>query len=137
MSITKTTHSSSLQITPRFIRAEKDASTSIIIIDDVNISNAVEVHTEVAREITWLKITPDLAVSVIDDAPSGVTAFSPEHDHWNKIRILAASAEVYVVKYTSAAKTTQDEITEYAFGDSSDVLYVKIDQQANTVTVYA
>jgi hypothetical protein len=137
MSITKTTHALSLQINPRFIRTEKDASTSIIIIDDVNISNVIEVHTEVAREITWLKIASGFIVSVIDDAPPGVTAFNPDHDHWNKTRILAAESEVLVVKYTSATKTTPDEITGYVFDHPSDALYIKINQQANTITVYA
>ena len=136
MSIVKASVSPTTVFNPRFIRTEKDASTSVIITDDINSGGISEVHTEVNREITWLKITPGFAVSVIDDAPSGVTAFSPDHEYWNKTRILAANSEVSVVKYTSAAKTIQDEVTSYAFGDPSDALYVKIDQPANKVTLY-
>lgn len=136
MSIVKTSVDPTTQFNPRFIRTEKDASTSIVILDDIVNGGFVDVHTEVNREVTWIKITPGFAVSVIDDAPSGATAFSPDHDHWNKTHILATDSAVFVVRHTSAAKTTREEVTSYAFGDPSDVLYIRIDQPANTVTVY-
>jgi hypothetical protein len=136
MSIVKTSVDPTTEFNPRFIRTEKDASTSIVIVDDIIDGGITDVHTEVNREVTWLKITPGFAVSVIDNAPSGVTAFSPDHDHWNKTRILAADSEVFIVKHTNAAKTIQDEVTSYAFGNPSDALYVKIDQPANKVTLY-
>ncbi|HRI61699.1 MAG TPA: hypothetical protein PK228_18295 [Saprospiraceae bacterium] len=135
MSVEKNTYGSATSQNPRYIRAEKDSGTSIIIIDDVTSGGLVDVHTEVNREIAWLKISPGFSAALLDDEPSGITAFSPAHSNWSKTRILVQDSEVFVVKYTSTAKTTQDEVTGYSMG-VSDVVFVKIDQQADTVTVY-
>ena len=135
MSVVKNSYSPNLTHSPRYVRTEKDSSTSIIIIDDVMSGGLVDVHTEVDRQITWLKFTPGYAVSVLDDEPSGITAFSPSHGEWTKTRILAGDDEVFVVEYTSEAKTTQATVTGYGM-DSADVVFVKIDQPNNQVTVY-
>ncbi len=135
MSVTKNSYSANHSLSPRYIRTEKDTSTSIIIIDDTMIGDVVEVHTEVDRQVAWIKIMPGFTTILLDDEPSGITAFSPEHSKWSRTRILVQDAEVFVVKYTTTAKTTQVEVTGYSMG-ASDVVFVKIDQPADTVTVY-
>lgn len=135
MSVEKVSYAPTTSHTPRYIRTEKDSGTSIIIIDDVTTGGLVDVHTEVDRQVAWLKIIPGFTSILLDDEPTGITAFSPAHSNWSKTRILVQDSEVFVVKYTSTAKTTQDEVTGYSMG-VSDVVFVKIDQQADTVTVY-
>ena len=135
MSIVKSTYSPETIYAPRFIRAEKDNSTSIIIIDDVTTGGLVDVHTEIDRPETWLKLTQGYGATVLKDAPSGISSFTPDHDYWSKIRILVQESEVYVILYSSTAKTSQSQITGYSLGQS-DVLYIKIDQNSDKVTAY-
>ena len=136
MSVTKSSYPSTHSLSPRHIRIEKDSTTAIIIIDDVITGGVVEVHTEIDRPTAWLKIVQGFELTILNGEPSGITPFSPLHGEWGKTRLYAQSSEVFVVKYTSTAKTTQEEVTGYAMGSSSDVVYVKIDREADRVTIY-
>jgi hypothetical protein len=135
MSVTKTTYAANHSISTRYLRVEKDAATEIIIIDDVVHLGMVEVHTEIDKQVAWLRFTPGFGMTVLDEAPSGITAFSPTHGAWVRTRLFAQSSEVFVVMYTSMAKTEQAEVTGYSMG-SSDMVYVKIDQTSGEVTIY-
>lgn len=135
MSVVRTSYASTHSLSPRHIQTWKDATTSIIIIDDVVTGGIVGVHTEVDRQVVWLKFTPDFGYSVLDEAPEGITAFSPAHEDLSKTRLYAQASEIFVIKYTTSAKTTQSEVTGYAM-EPSDAVFVKIDIQADTATIY-
>ncbi|MBX2890150.1 MAG: hypothetical protein KF734_04435 [Saprospiraceae bacterium] len=135
MSITKTTYSPTHSISPRYLRIEKDASTDIIIIDDCLFDNSVAVHTEIDKDTVWLKVLPGFELTILDDEPSSINAFSPSHENWSATRVFVQSAEAFVVGYTDSAKTTQSSVTGYGMG-SNDVMYIKIERQSGTVTIF-
>ncbi len=136
MNITQNSYTPGYFLSPRYIRVEKDAGTSIIIIDDVMNTGSVEVHTEVNRDVSWVQVTPGFSVVVLDTAPSGsLTAFSPVHENLDRTRIFVQDTETFIVKYTGLTKTTQEQVVGYSIG-SGDTLYLKIDRTSDTVTVY-
>ncbi len=135
MSAVKNTYPSNHSITPRYLRVEKDAETFIVIVDDLNSGYTVEVHTEIDRQVTWLRVVPGFQAVLLDEAPAGVTMLDSAYEDWDEMRVFIDSSEIFVVKYTGPAKTEQAEVVGYEFG-SEETLYIKIDRDANTVTLY-
>jgi hypothetical protein len=135
MSAVKNTYPSTYSITPRYLRVEKDAETFIVIVDDINAGFTVEVHTEIDRQVTWLRVVPGFQAVLLDEAPEDITMIDAAYEDWDETVIFIDSSEVFVVKYTSSAKTEQAEVVGYEFG-SEETIYIKIDRNANTVTLY-
>lgn len=131
MGITKTTYNANQSVTARYLNITKDSATGIIIVDDTNGGYTVDVHTEIDRQLVWLKIVPGFESTLLDEAPEGITAIDSVYGDWDKTRLLVQSSEVIVVQYSS----TQQSVTGYALS-SSDAIFVKIDQVENTVTLY-
>lgn len=136
MSVSKNTYSAGHSISTRYLRLEKDSTTDIIIIDDIMTPGLIEVHTEIDRQVAWLKIVPGFEFTLLDEAPEGITALDPAYGGWDKMRLFVHTSEVFVVQYSDTVKTTQEAVTGYEMGSSADAIVVKIDRQANTVTLY-
>jgi len=135
MGITKTTYNANQSVTARYLNITKDSATGIIIVDDTNGGYTVDVHTEIDRQLVWLKIVPGFESTLLDEALEGITAIDSVYGDWDKTRLLVQSSEVIVVQYSSTSKVTQQSVTGYALS-SSDAIFVKIDQVENTVTLY-
>lgn len=129
--------SGSLAISPRYQRIMQDPSTGIIIIDDIIDPAVVEAHTEVNRSIAWLKIESGFQVTLLANAPSGLSAVG-NHQPWSTLQLLVQTDETYVVEFRAQPlnASTQQRVTGYELTSPGDALYVKIDQTANTVTLY-
>jgi len=142
MAITKNTYATSHAIDPYYIRIVHDPTQLdfIIVIDDIEFSGERgSLHEEVPGNVIWLQIEMNNQVTVLVSAPIGTSAFTPTHSGWSQSRIYVKSAEAFVVQYESEEMddaTNRTAVTGYQFGSSSDVLYMRIDQQSNTITVY-
>lgn len=131
------TLSGSLVISPHFQRIMQDPGTGIIIIDDILDPSVVEAHTEVNRSTAWLKIETGFQVTVLPSAASGLNVLG-NHQPWSSLQLLVKSTEVFVVEFGGRPmnNNNQQSVTGYQFNAPGDALYVKIDQSANTVTLY-
>jgi len=141
MAITKNTYSTSHAIDPYYIRIVHDPTQAgFIIIDDIEFSGERgSLHEETSGSVVWLQVEMNNQVTVLVSAPIGVSVFTPSHSGWSQSRIYVKSAEAFVVQYSSVPMddaSNRTAVTGYQLGSSSDVLYIKIDQQANTITMY-
>jgi hypothetical protein len=135
MSVILNTYSTSLSIQPYLVRVKKnpEAQESIIIDDEVIINMTVS-----EQEIVWLRVETDCKITVLSEAPSGVSAFTPSHSNFDKTLVLIKAAETFVVEHSGTPLTpdTRSAITGYQQG-AMDILYIKIDHTANTITIYS
>ncbi len=140
MSITKNSYQTSHSIKPYYVRVQEDLSRSdFIIIDDVEYNgNQGSLYKETNGGTIWIKVETNSQVTVLSSAPSGVTPFTPSHTGWTRSRIYI-QGETFVVHYSSIPMddaTNRDEVTGYSMDSFDDVLYIKIDHSADTVTIY-
>ena len=134
MSVIRNTYSTSLSIQPYLVRTKKNPDTQeSIIIDDDQIVNMTITQPEV-----WLKVETDCNITVLSEAPSGVTAFTPNHSNLDKTLVLIKAAETFVVEHSGTPLTpdTRTAVTGYQQG-ATDVIFIKIDHTANTTTIYS
>jgi hypothetical protein len=141
MAISKNTYSTSHSIDPYLIRVTKDTTeTDYIVIDDIEYGGSQGSMSEnISGNVVWLQVEINNIVTQLLSAPSHVTPFTPSHESFSKSRILIKSAEVFVVLYKTTEMSDPDdreEVTGYQLGTSSDILYVKIDHAADTITLY-
>lgn len=135
MSVIRNTYGTTLSIQPYLIRVNKnlDLQESIIIDDDGSVSMAIS-----DQAVVWLKVETDCKVTVLSEAPSGVSAFTPSHSNLDKTLIFIKAAETFVVEHSGTPLTpdTKSAVTGYQQG-AMDILYIKIDHTANTTTIYS
>lgn len=135
MSIIKNTYSTSLSIQPYLVRVKKnlDAQESVIIEDDVVMSMTISEQTTI-----WLKVETDCNITVLANAPFGVSAFTPSHEGLDKTLILIKAAETFVVEHNEFPLTTDTRtaVTGYQQG-ATDTIFIKIDHSDNTTTIYS
>jgi hypothetical protein len=140
MSVVKNTYSSNQNILPYNlkIKNDPDVNESIIIDDDVIENQEHQVNTSAAGSTVWLKVQADFALTILSMAPGNVTAFSPNHSDFDKTIIKIKSGEVFVIRHNSTPMndTNQSEVTGYQFG-TFDHVYIKIDHNSNSVTIYS
>lgn len=136
MAITKSSLSTSFSFSPNYSRISKHPSqTNFIIIEEI--INGIS--SEVSGQPVWLKVASDGTISETSNPGTNAVAFSPSHSNGSTTRIYVKGNQVIIVRYGSSTMidfVNAQEVTEYALGTSGDVLYLKIDHSANTVTVY-
>lgn len=137
MAISKNIYPGGQQVSPRYQKIEQDGSTGFIIIDDTVAPGISEAHTEVNRGVVWLKIEANYQVSVLAAEPSGLQPLG-SHEPWNRLRLFVKANETFVIQYSGLPKgaDTQHAVASYLLSGPTDRLYVKIDQGANTLTLY-
>ena len=135
MSVIRNTYSTSLSVQPYLVRVKKnpDVQESVIIDDDIIINMTVS-----EQEIVWLKVETDCNITVLSEAPSGVTAFTPNHSNLDKTLVLIKAAETFVVEHSGTPMTPDNRtaVTGYQQG-ATDTIFIKIDHTANTTTIYS
>jgi hypothetical protein len=135
MSVIKNTYATSLSIQPYLIRVKKnhDAQESIIIDDDGAINMTISEQT-----IVWLKVETDCNITVLANAPFGVSAFTPSHSNLDKTLILIKAAETFVVEHSELplSTDTRTAVTGYQQG-ATDTIFIKIDHSDNTTSIYS
>lgn len=135
MSVIRNTYGTTLSIQPYLIRVNKnlDLQESVIIDDDVVTNMTVS-----NQAVVWLKVETDCKITVLSEAPSGVSAFTPSHSNFDKTLVLIKAAETFVVEHSGTPLTpdTRSAVTGYQQG-AMDILYIKIDHTANTTTIYS
>lgn len=134
MSVIKNTYAANTSIQPYYVRIRKDTDQeSIIISDDGAINMTVN-----DQAIVWLKVQTDCQITVLVGEPSGVGAFTPSHANFDKMLILVKAAETFVVEHNSVIMSvnTQSAVTGYQQG-VFDVIYIKVDHNNNSVTIYS
>ena len=134
MSVIRNTYSTSLSIQPYLVRTKKNPDTQeSIIIDDDQIVNMTITQPEV-----WLKVETDCNITVLSEAPSGVTAFTPSHSNFDKTLVLIKAAETFVVEHSGTPMTPDNRtaVTGYQQG-ATDTIFIKIDHTANTTNIYS
>lgn len=134
MSVIRNTYGTSVSIQPYLVRVKKNLDLQeSIIIDDDQVVSMVVTQTEV-----WLKVETDCKITVLSEAPSGVSAFTPSHSNFDKTLVLIKAAETFVVEHSGTPFTpdTRSAVTGYQQG-AMDILYIKIDHTANTTTIYS
>jgi len=135
MSVIKNTYATSLSIQPYLVRVKKnlDAQESIIIDDDATVSMTISEQT-----VVWLKVEPDCKITVLTNAPSNTSAFTPSHSNLGKTLVLIKAAETFVVEHSDLPMTpdTRTAVTGYQQGET-DTIYIKIDHTANTTTIHS
>lgn len=140
MAITKNTYQTNHAINPYYVRIVEDSNrTDFVIIDDWTTGGfAGNLNVQASGATIWIKIEANCQVTVLASAPSSVTAFTPAHSEWSLTRIYIVSGETFVVHYSGTPMddaTNRDAVTGYQM-NASDVLYIKIDHSADTVTAY-
>lgn len=128
-------------ISPYYINIEKSdiASGIIIVTDVVNNNEPGEIYLELKDDVIWLKINVDHQIDVMSEEPTEKTAFSPAIEILDKTRLRLKTAELFAVEYDDPEKddtTQRTAVTGYQMG-TYDVLYVKIDQINDVITVYS
>lgn len=135
MAITKNSLSTSFSFSPNYSRITKHPSqTDFIIIEEI--INGIS--SEVSGQPVWLKVAYDGTISETANPGSNAVAFSPSHSNGSTSRIYVKGNQVVIARYGSSTMidfVNALEVTEYTLG-SGDVLYLKIDHSANTVTAY-
>lgn len=134
MSVVENNYQTPQTLSPRYQKIEFDLSQGIIVIDDIAISTP-EVHTEVDRDTTWIRVRSGFDLTVVGDGPSGLTSLVSGLEKWSEKRLYIKADEVFLVEYDSDARTTQTAVTGYEFG-SEDMIYIKIDREEDTVSIY-
>ncbi|HNL39102.1 MAG TPA: hypothetical protein PKL15_00635 [Saprospiraceae bacterium] len=138
MSITKNdNYPGNLEVSTRYQRIIQDPGTGYIIIDDIVTPGESEAHTEINRGTAWLRVEANYQITVLSAAPAGL-AIIDAYASWSETEILAQANEVFVVEHTGLpmSAANQKNIVGYSFGAPGDVITIKIDQAANTVTLY-
>lgn len=135
MAIIKNTYDTSLSIQPYLVRVKKnlDVQESVIINDDEVINMTISEQNTV-----WLKVQTDCNITVLAQAPSGVTPFAASHEGFAKTLILIKAAETFVVEHSGYPLTpdTRTAVTGYQHG-ANDTLFIKIDHASDTTTIYS
>lgn len=133
MSVIRNTYNTTLSIQPYLVRVKKnlDLQESIIIDDDGSVGMTISDQT-----VVWLRVGTDCQISVLSEAPTGVSTFTPNHSNFDQTLILIKSAETFVVEHNSTTLETRTAITGYQMG-ATDTIFIKIDHTANTTTIYS
>lgn len=134
MAITKTSLPTNFSFSPGYSKILENTNLAdSIIIEVITVGQRI-----VSGQPIWVRITDNGSIGEMSQAPTGVTPFSPSHGDWSDTGIYVKNNEVAVIRYPSSQITdftNAEEVTEYTLG-SGDILYLKIDHTANTVTVY-
>lgn len=138
MAITKNgNYPENLAVSTRYQRIVQDAGTGFIIIDDTLDPGVSEAHTEINRSTVWLRVEENYQLTVLTAAPAGLVILDA-FNSWSETEILAKENEVFVVEHSGLpmSAANQKSVTGFSFGAPGDVITIKIDQAANTVTLY-
>lgn len=133
MAISRNSLSNSFSFSPDTTLKKHPSLTDFIIIDDT--TNG---QRNVSGNPVWIKVTGEGAVDDLNEAPENPTEFTPSHGDWSTSRIYVKGNQVVVSQYPSNPVTdfsNAQEVTEYALG-SEDVVFLKIEPEKDTVTIY-
>jgi len=135
MAISLNIHSS-YQINNPFGRVQKQTDqnqTDFIIIEDVDGSNIVQGTTTYTNTPLFLKVMEDGAYAQVNQLPFAVQVLAVHRDLDN-LKVYIKDSQSFVVTYSG---NNQTSVSEYAFGSSSDELYLEIDLTNEIITAYA
>ncbi|MCB9307612.1 MAG: hypothetical protein H6565_13540 [Lewinellaceae bacterium] len=135
MSVVENNYQTPQTLSPRYLKIEYDPTNDIIIIDDVGITSGIEVHYEIDRDEVWIKVNTGFELTIIDSEPSSLSSLASDLEKWSEKRLFVQTDEVILIEYDSDARTTQTAVTGYEFG-SGDTIYIKIDRDEDTVSIY-
>lgn len=135
MAVSLTLHSS-YQINNPFGRVQKQTDqnqTDFIIIEDVDGSNIVQGTTTYTNSPLFLKVMEDGTYQQINQLPFACSVLAVHRDLDN-LKVYIKDSQSFVVTYSG---NNQTSVSEYAFGSSSDELYLEIDLTNKIITAYA